>query len=365
MGSIWPEAEPSDVLLLSGAELVRLLDRDALIAAMTGAMRSYSTGGAAVPLRTVMALPGERLRILASMPGYLSEGAGPVPSLHEQDGSEREPAAVAARVESREVLGAKLVSVYPDNTSRGLESHYGLVVLFDAETARPLAVMDGTFITTARTAAVSAVSVDLLARRDASVLAVIGSGVQARAHLWALAGIRPFREARVHSRDLTKARALADSAAPYLPFPVRAVEDAEQAVAGAEVVVTATNSATPVLHRSWLSPGVHVVAVGSSTPGARELDSESVRDALVVVDSRTGALAEAGDILIPLKEGVITADHVYAELGELLADRKPGRTSADQITLYKSLGLAVQDLAAARLALDRATAMGAGTRVKL
>ncbi|MHB8574287.1 MAG: ornithine cyclodeaminase family protein [Dehalococcoidia bacterium] len=349
MSSIWPNAEPLPVLVLSGADLQRVLERTALIAAMASAMRAYSTGGAVAPLRTVLRLSGESVRVLASMPGALAGNSG----------------ATASAGQEPEALGAKLVSVFPANPARGLESHHGLVLLFDPETGRPQAVMDGTFITTARTAAVSAVSVDLLARPDASVLAVIGAGVQARAHLWALAGVRPFREARVASRDPAHARALAESTAPHLPFPVIAVADAAAAVRGADVVVTATSAATPVVQRHWLKPGVHVVAVGSSTSDARELDSETVRDALLVVDSRTGALAESGDILTPLRAGIIDEAHIHAELGELLAGLRPGRTSADQITLYKSLGLAVQDLAAARLALGAAQAVGVGIRVAL
>ncbi|HZU77463.1 MAG TPA: ornithine cyclodeaminase family protein [Dehalococcoidia bacterium] len=336
---IWPAPEPCEVLLLSGAELQRLLEREALVAAMAEAMRAYSTGEALVPLRTVFALPGEQVRVLATMPG-----------------------AVAGK---REALGAKLVSVFPANTARGLESHYGVVILFDPDTGRPQAVLDGTFITTARTAAVSAVSVELLARRDATVLAVIGAGVQARAHLWALAGVRPWREARIVSRRPERALALAEQVAPHLPFTVRALERIEDAVRGADVVVTATSATAPVLARAWLKPGVHITAVGSSTRTARELDSETVRDALLVVDSRAGALAEAGDILTPIDEGVITPEHIHAELGELVARLRPGRTRDDQVTVYKSLGMAVQDIAAAQLALARARDSGAGTLLRL
>lgn len=342
MSGIWPETEPSELLVLSGAELQQLLDREALIAAMAEAMRAYSTGEALAPLRTMTRLPGGTVRLLVAMPGFVGGEGG-----------------------SGEALGAKLVSVYPANTARGLESHYGAVIVFDPESGRPVALMDGTFITTARTAAVSAVSVQQLAQPDAAVLAIIGAGVQGRAHVWALAGARPFREARIASRTAAHARALAESAGPHLPFPVCAVAGAQAAVEGADVVVTATSAAEPVLQRAWLKPGAHIVAVGSSTPGARELDSETVRDALLVVDSRAGALNEAGDILTPLREGLIAETHVHAELGELLAGTRPGRTSPEQLTLYKSLGLAVQDVAAARLALDRARAAGAGTRVRL
>jgi alanine dehydrogenase len=341
MNELLPRAAPADVLVLSGADLARIVDRRALIAAMADAMRAYSAGAerALAPLRTVIRLPGGETRLLATMPGYVAaEG---------------------------EALGAKLVSVYPGNPAIGLESHYGVVALFEPATGRPRAVLDGTFITTTRTAAVSAVSVEALARPDASVLAVIGAGVQARAHLWALAESRPWREARIASRTAAHAEALARTAAPLLPFPVRAVASAEAAVRGADTIVTATAAATPVLQRTWIAEGAHIVAVGSSTPEARELDTATIRDALVVVDSRTGALSEAGDLLIPMREGAITAEHIHAELGEVLAGTRPGRTTAARITLYKSLGLAVQDVAAAALFVRAAEAAGIGQRIRL
>jgi alanine dehydrogenase len=336
-----PVAESVEALTLSGAQLARVVNRRALIDAMAAAMRAFSAadGGAIAPLRTVMRLPGVQTRILATMPGYVADAG--------------------------EAVGAKLVSVFPANTAIGLESHYGIVALFDPQTGRPRAILDGTFVTTARTAAVSAVSVETLARPDAAVLAVIGAGVQGRAHLWALAESRPFREARIASRNAAHARALAELATGQLPFPVRAVATAEEAVRGADVIVTATSSAEPVLQRGWLADGAHIAAVGSSTPAARELDSASVRDALLVVDSRDGALAEAGDILTPLREGVIDERHVHAELGELVAGTKAGRSSTAQITLYKSVGLAVQDLAAAALFVRAAEAAGIGGRIAL
>ena len=341
MNSLLPVAEPSEVLTLSGAQLARIVDRRALIDAMAEAMRAYSAPEerALAPLRTVMRLPGEAVRVLATMPGYVA-GQG-------------------------EAVGAKLVTVFPANAAIGLESHYGVVALFDPATGRPRAVLDGTFVTTARTAAVSAVSVEALARPDAAVLAIVGAGVQGRAHLWALAESRPWREVRIASRNSAHARALAESAAPLLPLPVHAAETIADAVRGADVIVTATAAAEPVLQRGWLTEGAHIAAVGSSTPAARELDSATVRDALLVVDSRTGALAEAGDILTPLAEGAFDAGHVHAELGEVLAGAKPGRSSATQFTLYKSLGLAVQDVAAAALFVRAAEAAGVGGRIAL
>lgn len=343
MNAILPVAEPAEVLALAGADLARICDRAALMAAMADAMRAYSAPqpDALAPLRTVMRLPGNgEPRLFGTMPGYVA-GAG------------------------AEALGAKLISVFLGNPARGLESHYGVVALFDSETGRPRAVLDGTFVTTARTAAVSAVAVDLLARPEAVVLAIIGAGVQARAHLWAIAGARPLREARVVARTIESAQAMVRDVAPHVPFPVHAVADAERAVRGADIVVTVTTAAEPVVRRAWLGEGTHIVAAGSSTPNARELDSATVRDALLVVDSRTGALSEAGDLLTPLREGAIDEAHIHAELGELISGARGGRRDAAQITLYKSLGLAVQDVAAAALFVRTAEASGVGQRIAL
>jgi ornithine cyclodeaminase/alanine dehydrogenase-like protein (mu-crystallin family) len=233
-------------------------------------------------------------------------------------------------------LGTKLVAFYPHNTD--VPTHHATILLFEPETGEPLVTMDGRLITEVRTAAVSAVATERLARSDASVLAIIGSGVQARSHLEALTLVREFREVRVWSPR--RAEAFAEE------HGVRAAASAEEAVRGADVVVTATTSPTPVLSGGWLSPGAHVNAVGAPRPDWRELDDELLRRARVYVDSREAAIEESGD--------VIAAGEIFAEIGEVAAGTKPGRQSADEVTLFKSLGLAVEDVATAELVYRKA-----------
>jgi ornithine cyclodeaminase/alanine dehydrogenase-like protein (mu-crystallin family) len=232
-------------------------------------------------------------------------------------------------------LGAKLVTFYPGND--GIPTHHALVLLFRPETGEPLVTMDGRLITEMRTAAVSAVATQLLARPDAATLAILGSGVQAGSHLEALRLVRPFGDVRVWSPRN------ADGFARRLG--VRAAGSAEEAVRGADVVVVATTSRTPVLFGEWLSPGAHVNAVGAVRPDWRELDDETLRRARLYVESRESATREAGD--------VIAAREVFAELGEVVAGSRPGRLSRDEITLFKSVGVAVEDVVAADLVLRR------------
>jgi ornithine cyclodeaminase/alanine dehydrogenase-like protein (mu-crystallin family) len=245
------------------------------------------------------------------------------------------------------LAGAKLVTVVPDNASRGLPSHQAIIALFDRTTGEFLAITDGRYITEARTAAVSAVSARFLARPDAAVLAILGSGVQARSHLEALPLVRDFREIRVWSPDPDHVLAFVEQA----PREVRACSSAEEAVRGADVVVLATSSTTPVIKSEWIAPGTHVIAVGACRPTHRETDGALLARATLVVDSRAAALVESGDILLAIAEGHITADHIYAELGEIIArpSRGPG-----EITVFKSLGLAIEDIVSAGLAYRRA-----------
>jgi ornithine cyclodeaminase/alanine dehydrogenase-like protein (mu-crystallin family) len=237
-------------------------------------------------------------------------------------------------------LGAKLVTFFPDN--RDVHTHHAIVVLFRPETGEPLVIMDGRLITEMRTGAVSAAATKVLARADASVLAILGSGVQARSHLEALRLVRNLREIRVWSPR--RARQFAEE------FDVRAAESAEAAIRGADVVVVATTSKTPVLSGEWLSPGTHVNAVGASRPDWRELDDEVLSRARIFVESREAASRESGD--------VIAAGRIDAEIGEVFAGKAPGRTSDEEITLFKSVGVAVEDLAAADLVHRAATRKG-------
>jgi ornithine cyclodeaminase len=326
------------VLLLSRSDVERLLDLDRLREAVARAMADLSAGRASMPPRIAAMIP-ERDGMLAAMPAYLP---------------------------SSKALTTKLVSLFPRNTDR--PTHQAVIVVFDAENGTPLALMDGEAITAARTAAGSALATELLARRDARVLAVVGTGVQARAHLRAIPRVRDFREVRIAGHHVAKARELATEASAWLGGKVRAVETYAEAVRGADVVSAATHSAEPVVRREWLSAGAHVTSVGYNTAG-REVDGATFRDALVVVESRSATLAPppagSNDIALAIAEGAMTRDQVHAELGELVSGTRPGREDPSQITLYKSVGVAVQDAAAAAMVLDAARMGGVGRVVEL
>ena len=318
-------------VLLGESDVRAVLSMDDLIAAMETALDQYSGGGVRQPLRSVVDV-GDGHAFYGVMPAYIA----------------RPPA-----------LGTKLVSVYHSNAALGLPSHLATIVLLDPETGALQAVMDGRYITEARTAAVSAASAKHLARPDARVLAVLGSGVQARSHIDALLRVRPFEELRVWGRDAGHVRALLDGLAPG---PIRSVAaaSAHEAADGADVIALVTASREPVLTRASVRDGAHICAVGACRPDQREMDTALVRDARVFVDSRVGALAEAGDLVIPIREGAIDASHIAGELGDVFGGRTPGRRNAAEITIFKSLGMAVEDVAAARLAFDRASERGLG-----
>jgi ornithine cyclodeaminase len=253
----------------------------------------------------------------------------------------------------------KTVAVFPDNPSRGLDAHQGTVTLFDGETGEVRVLMNASAITAIRTAAVSAVATRLLAREDAKVLAILGAGVQARSHLEALRLVRDFDTVRIASRTTEHAEALAAEAG------AEAVGSAEEAVRDADVVVTATSATEPVLFREWLKDGAHVNAVGGRPPQMTELDAATVAGSSFFVDRRESAEAEAGDYRAALDRGAIGPDHIRAELGEVVIGAHPGRTSPEEVTVFRSLGLAVEDLAAAEYVVQRARKEGAGTEVPL
>jgi len=288
----------------------RLLRMGEVITAMEKALADFSGGKVVQPVRTMLPV-AEHQGFLGLMPAYTGSA-----------------------------LGAKLVAFYPRNTE--VPTHHATILLFEPGTGEPLVTMDGRLITEVRTAAVSAVATDRLAKHDASVLALIGSGVQARSHLEALRLVRDFREVRVWSPR--HARAFAEE------HGVVAAASAEEAVRGADVVVTATTSQTPVLFGEWLLPGAHVNAVGAARPDWRELDDGVLSRARVYVDSREAAMKESGD--------VIAAGEVVAEIGEVAAGTGPGRRSAEEVTLFKSLGLAVEDMATAELVYRKALSGG-------
>jgi alanine dehydrogenase len=320
------------VLVLSRADVEGLIDLDRLRETVAGAMADLSAGRVSMPSRIAAMVP-ERDALLAAMPAYLpSSGA----------------------------LATKLVSLFPRNTDR--PTHQGVIVVFDAENGSPVALMDGETITAARTAAGSALATDLLARKDPYRLVVIGTGVQARAHLRAVSRVRKFGSICVAGRDVEKAQALAKE------LGAGAYVDIQQAVREADVVCACTHSAEPVVRREWLKAGAHVNSVGYNTAG-REVDGATFRDALVVVESRAATLAAppagSNDIAMAIAEGAMTREHVHAELGELVSGTRPGRKDASQITLYKSVGVAVQDAAAAAMVLDAARKAGVGRTIDL
>jgi ornithine cyclodeaminase len=324
-------------ILLSEKDVRAVLSMDDLIAAMEQALAQYSSGGARQPLRSVIEVGAEH--------AY----HGVMPAFIEQPPS----------------LGTKIVTVYASNIARGLTSHLATIVLLDPETGALLSVMDGRYITEARTAAASAASAKHLANPDARVLAIVGSGVQAHSHVEALVRVRPIEQVRIWGRTPAHAEALAAGLAPHVGAKLTTAASVEEAVDGADVIALVTASREPVLRREWVRAGAHVCAVGACRPDQRETDTALVRDAVVFVDSRVGALAEAGDIVIPISEGAITSRHVAAELGEVIAGTAAGRPSRDAITLYKSLGMAVEDVAAARLAWERASRRGLGHEFEL
>lgn len=301
------------LLVLNEREVEHLLDMSECIAAMEEALSALARGEVFNPLRQALRPPGAS-GLFGLMPAY--------------------------RGGERAAFGLKEVCVFPGNPARGLDTHLGAVLLHSAETGELLAVMNASAITAIRTAAVSAVATKLLAREDARILTIVGTGVQGRSHARAIPLVRNFHDLRL----------------------VKKGDDVEAAVRDADVVVTATSSREPILRRQWLKPGVHINAVGSSIPSARELDGETVAAASLFVDRRESTVNESGDYLFALREGAIAGpEHIRAELGDILIGSAQGRTAADEITLFKSLGLAIEDLASAQLLYEKARRLGVGT----
>jgi ornithine cyclodeaminase/alanine dehydrogenase-like protein (mu-crystallin family) len=318
------------ILVLNQREVQELLDMEGCIDAMADALASLARGEVHQPLRFVVR-PPEEPSLIGLMPAHRA-GASPLYSL-------------------------KTVCVFPDNPKRGLDAHQGSVTLFDGGTGEVRAVLNASAITAIRTAAVSAVATRLLAREDVRELAILGAGVQARSHLESMRVVRDFERVRIYSPTPEHARLLAAEGR------AEAAASAEDAVRGADVVVTATSSLDPVLRREWLKPGAHVNAIGGRPPVMRELDTATVAASSFFVDRRESAESEAGDYRAALEEGAIGADHIKAELGEILIGTKPGRVGPDEVTVFRSLGLAVEDLAAAEYVVRRARETGTGSEV--
>jgi ornithine cyclodeaminase len=319
-----------DVLILGGAEVRQVLTPADCIEVMAAVLSARARGEAFMPLRSLMNPPAS--------PGFM----GLMPAWSAQAG-----------------FALKAICILPGNPARGLDSHQGTVTLFDGETGQPTAILDASAVTEIRTAAVSAVATRALARGDASVLAILGAGVQARSHISALRVVRDFTSIRIYAPTAAHASALAGDG-------VEVASSAEAAVRGADVVVCATSSRSPVLARAWLAEGVHVNAVGASTPNARELDTATVAAAALFADSRESVEHEAGEFQLAVSEGAISGlDHIRGELGEVLTGAVPGRADDSELTVFRSLGLAVEDLAAAQFAVGRAQQLGLGVEVVL
>lgn len=326
-----------EIRVLSAEEVRQALPMPAAIEAMKQAFGQLSRGEAILPLRSRIEIEGN---FSLFMPAYL-EGSGD--------------------------LAVKIVSVFPDNPDQGLPTIHAAVMVLASSTGEPIALMEGASLTAIRTGAASGAATDLLARPETSTAAIFGSGVQARTQLEAVCTVREIKQVRVYSLDQPGAQAFVEEMAGMGPVPrdLRIASSPAEAIGGADVICTATTSSNPVFVGSEVSPGTHINAVGSFTPSMQEIDSETVRRSLVVVDSRQAVLAEAGDLIIPIQRGEIEEDWVKVELGEIVNGSHPGRTNADQITLFKTVGIAVQDAAAAAYALNGAMVEGLGSIVNL
>jgi ornithine cyclodeaminase len=299
-----------------------------------------SMGQAVLPLRTPVEVE-KRSAVTLFMPAYLA---------------------------ASDAMGAKIVSVFPENPSQGLPLIHAVVIVVDAETGCPVALMDGTHLTALRTGAASGAATDLLARPDARVAAIFGAGAQARTQLEAICTVRPIEKVWVY--DTAPGAALAyvvemKGHGQPIPADVAVAASPAQAVGEADVICTATTSTTPVFADAHLKPGVHINGIGSYTPEMQEIPAETVARARVVVDSRSASLAEAGDLIIPLAEGLISKASIHGEIGEVAAGRITGRGSDEEVTFFKSVGVAVQDVAVAELILHRAAELGLGVEVDL
>jgi len=318
------------LLVLASHHVHELLTYRECAEVMRAALAARARGEIQQPLRTIVR-PRDAAGFMALMPAY-SADAG---------------------------YGLKAICITPGNPAVGKDAHQGGVLLFDVSTGEPRALVNASAVTEVRTAATSAVATDLLARAGAAELAIVGIGVQGQAHARAIAATRDLTGIRLAGRDLARTRAVAAELAGQLGVPVSAHDDVAAAVAGAGIVVTATTAAEPVLRREWLAPGAHVNAVGACVPDARELDTATMAAAAVFADSRESVGNEAGDFLLAERDGV--ANPVRAELGELLAGTATGRADDDELTVFESLGLAAEDLAAASFLYEKAARLGAGT----
>jgi len=325
------------VLVVNGSEVRTLLPMDECIDVMSDALAALARSEAMVPLRQIMWLP-EKVGALGMMPGYIS---------------------------GIDAVGLKVITVFPGNHGTRYDSHQGAVLLFEATHGQLLAIMDATTITAIRTAAVSGVATRLLAREDAESLAILGSGVQAGTHLAAMLHSRPIQKVRVWSRDAAHAQRFAERESKRHRIAINVMTSVQDAVKECDIICTTTSAREPILRGEWITPGTHINAVGSSVPFTRELDSTAVKIARLFVDRRESALNEAGDFLLARKEGIIEDSHIVGEIGEIMIGEIDGRRTSDEITLFKSLGLGIEDLAAANHIYRKAIQSNDGTAVEL
>jgi alanine dehydrogenase len=325
------------MLLLSETQVQALIDIDELIAALEHAHVQYSTGKAVMPVRLVVPLPQIQGRI-TSMPGFLNED---------------------------KALGMKIVTYFQDNPNQGLPAILATIMLFSAETGKMIATMDGSYITAIRTACASAMATKALANTAPSVLGILGAGVQARAHIQALTHVRKIQRIKIYSPSGASAAAIKKELEPALQIAIEVAGSAKDAVRDADLLVTGSTSREPIINCAWLKSGVHINAVGSHRPEHREIDGATLARAKVIVDSREAIMAECGDILLAIKEKSISENHIHGEIGEVLAGTKTGRSGASEVTLYKSVGIAIQDVATANLVYCKALEQGVGTTVEI
>jgi ornithine cyclodeaminase len=324
-------------LIVNQSQVRELLPMRECMEVMGDALKTLAAGEAILPLRPIMWLP-ENVGALGMMPAYLG---------------------------NIKAMGVKVLSIFPGNLGTPYDSHQGAVLLFETQNGRLLAIMDATEITAIRTAAVSGVATKLLAREDAHHLAILGTGVQAWTHLEAMTLAREIARVRVWSRNAERARQFAERTSRKYGLVIEPVETARKAVTDAGIICAVTAAKEPVLLGEWIAAGAHLNAVGACVPTARELDTAAVVKSRLFVDRRESARNEAGDFLIPKNEGAIDDAHILGEIGEILLGKIKGRTSAEEITLFKSLGLAVEDLAAAQHIYTKASEKGLGTWVEL
>lgn len=325
-----------EIRILNQADVGRLLPMDQCIEVMSAALQALSRGEAILPLRSTMWMP-DRTGALVMMPAYLGH---------------------------INAAGLKVITSFAGNRGTRLDTHQGAVLLFDTKDGRLLAIIDATEITSIRTAAVTGVATRLLARPEASRLAILGAGTQARTHLDSMLRVRPIKRVRVWSLTVAESSRFAAAGVQRHQVPVEVAETAAEAVEGADLICTVTSTIEPILKGEWIRPGTHINAIGSSIPFARELDSEAVRKARLFVDRKESTVNESGDFLLAKKEGAVDDSHIVGEIGDILTGKLTGRRSPDEITLYKSLGLAIEDLASAHHIYMKAQEQGIGTVIE-